>query len=217
MVLVGTGDGKKGVVGAAFTWAGSQNKELPCTMIEGDPLWLVDNEAAAELPADAPRAGEGAKDRCERRARRLEHVAAHVPADEQAWFNEWRERLECWWVATPYQAGLSTCMSAFSLALAQRFQGALGGSRAAQPGDVAPAEAGCEWVEKGEALQLPDFPELGNFDFTVFPHSHAPPSLLELLRHSHAPPSLLESVRITLHGRLLEICASRFPWDALGC
>ena len=181
VVLVGTGEGKKGVVGAAFTWAGA-HKELPCTLIEGDPLWLVDSAAAEELPAELKRGGE--EEHCERRARRLQ--PAQTVADESAWFSEWRERLECWWIATPYQAGLQACMGALSLAVARSFQAALGGSRAAQPGDVAAAESGCEWVQKPQTLQLPDFPDLGNFEFTVPPVPRLVPSWEHL--HSLVAP-----------------------------
>lgn len=51
VVLVGTGDGKAGVVGTAFT----PGTELPCTMIAGSPLWLIDAPAASTLPATVPR------------------------------------------------------------------------------------------------------------------------------------------------------------------
>ena len=63
-------------------------------------------------------------DECERR-RSLAAIA-----DEASWSREWIDRLDCWWVATPFQAGLSACMGAFTLHLANRFDTAFRASQA---------------------------------------------------------------------------------------
>ena len=87
------------------------------------------------------------------------------------WQEQWRERIEEWWLMTPYQQQLGACMGALSLHLGSRWsailtalQRSLGANAIAAPPPVAAAaESGCEWVAeaaKQGTLQLPDFPEL---------------------------------------------------------
>ena len=77
---------------------------------------------------------------CERR-RRLTHEAgvaqgssaAHdgrrvlacpsgVCESEQAWWEEWAQRLDCWWIGTPHKASMHACFGALGLHLARRFE-----------------------------------------------------------------------------------------------
>jgi|TARA_B100000513_G_C11877706_1_gene178143 hypothetical protein len=96
--------------------------------------------------------------------------AAHAEAGavSEKWWSEWNERLDDWWIATPYRQGLQACMGALSLHLANRLDTLFRSWRAlhfwkpdtaSQP----PRDLGenCEWVgESGaERLDLPDFPD----------------------------------------------------------
>lgn len=104
-------------------------------------------------------------------------------AGDDAWQDEWRARLECWWLGLPLptQTQLRGCMGALSLHLGSRADAAW---RAAQrslapfaptplkpmtplttPTSAAPvaapvaaavAEVGCEWL--GERIELPHLP-----------------------------------------------------------
>ena len=173
VVLVGTGEGKADVVGSAFT----PGTELPCTMIEGSPLWLIDAPAAAKLPEEV----------CAIRnqRRRLGEADAGclggACASEQEWWDEWGERMECWWMETPWRTALQACVGALSVHLAQRFEQFMslrGGARQPLGQSAQQAEQGCEWVSEGERLQLPQFPSFGEqgFDFSLPPIPRLMPS-----------------------------------------
>lgn len=121
---------------------------------------------------------------CPNRRRRLQW--ASPPTSEAAFYEQWQGRLECWWVATPYRNGLGACFGALGLHLAHRLERAL---QVLHPGFRAPPEAfqgaraehACEWLEQSE-LQLPQFPSLGRFEFTLPPI----PRLLPSLKHLQA-------------------------------
>ena len=42
-----------------------------------------------------------------------------------AWFERWQDRLEEWWLLTPFQDEMSSCIGALGLHLASRFEAAL--------------------------------------------------------------------------------------------
>lgn len=98
-----------------------------------------------------------------------------APRSEQAWWDEWGKRIECWWIATPHRAGLQACFGALSLVLTSHFEQFVRhrGNHGVQP----QVEHDCEWLEEGRALQLPDFPALGDsFDFVMPPVPRLLPS-----------------------------------------
>lgn len=83
------------------------------------------------------------------------------------WLEAWRERMQLWWVATPYKKALESCMGAFGIHLAERFDmatrlkqtfGVASAPPAAQQQRPVDSEQ-CEWLKSAE-LQLPDFPEV---------------------------------------------------------
>lgn len=102
-------------------------------------------------------------------------LEAGVASDADAWFAEWRERLECWWVGlpSPARSELASCLGALGLHVGSRFdswraaQFALKNGASTAP--EASVEPGCEWlVEPAPAkaeelrrlqLNLPPFPE----------------------------------------------------------
>lgn len=109
--------------------------------------------------------------------------------NERTWHEAWRERLWCWWLALPgaVQADVSRCFGALGLYLGSRFERLLNRPTAM----VASAAPGCEWVAaEPERLRLPDFPELGSFDFTLPPVPLLLPPLEELRLYGHAPARL---------------------------
>lgn len=120
--------------------------------------------------------------------RRLQSAPLEMkPPSEQAWWEEWGERIECWWIATPYRAPLQACFGALSLTLAQRFEQLIHprGSRTVQP--TPQVADGCEWIDEGRVLQLPDFPAVGDgFEFVLPPIPRLLPSWQHL--HSLVPP-----------------------------
>lgn len=91
------------------------------------------------------------------RSRRAEMTADVSSKD--AWLSEWRESIDCWWLATPHRAALQGCMGALGLHLAQRFERAVAALQGKAP-TAAATEPGCEWLEEngGAQLELPDFP-----------------------------------------------------------
>ena len=161
--------------------------------------------------ADGASAGHrgGAAAVCERRRRRLQSAAAAIesraidsrpPAAggaapacdarglcraEAAWFDEWGERLGCWWLSLPVptQGELSGCLGALGLHLGSRFDAAirlvhpsrLGGANAHA------AEPGCEWLSRSaEELNLPEFPSRADFEFTLPPIPRLLPDVQQL-------------------------------------
>lgn len=105
-------------------------------------------------------------------ARRL--AAPPLSEREESWFSEWRERLECWWMAlpAPTQSELGTCIGALGVHLGSRFddfraardpskQSRATSSRWADAAEGA-LTPGCEWLLEHESAQerlaLPPFP-----------------------------------------------------------
>lgn len=94
-----------------------------------------------------------------------------VCRDEQAWWDEWGQRLECWWITTPWKAAMQACYGALGVHIARRFKHFMHPRGPSLGQSEAAAEPGCEWVGQGEAqLELPDFPSLGGgLDFSLPP------------------------------------------------
>jgi len=123
--------------------------------------------------------------------RRLQAMGGAVPPqveppqDEHAWQDEWRQRLGCWWLglSAPIQTDLVHCLGALSLHLTSRMNRLLGRTPTQAAGGGAGAEPGCEWVT--EELQLPDFPSLNGFEFSVPPIPRLLPSWQQLQLHSY--------------------------------
>lgn len=106
--------------------------------------------------------------------KRLAHSKAlqtDAAAVSEHWWSEWNEKLDGWWLATPYRDGLQACMGALGIHLADRlhflyrswralhFWKADAGSASAPPAAKALGE-NCEWIgETGAQLDLPDFPD----------------------------------------------------------
>ena len=101
---------------------------------------------------------------------------------EESWHEIWRERIECWWVTlpSPSQAQLAGCMGAVALHLGGRFDAMMRGRiypRAAVGAlgvGGGAAEGECESTAEG--LSLPQFPEVGRFEFRVPPVPRLLPS-----------------------------------------
>ena len=123
------------------------------------------------------------------------------------WWEEWRERLDHWWLLTPDASALHTCLDALALTLASRLerwwrvQGALGGTSAPRLSgrEHLREREGCEWIARKEAeLGLPDFPEVS--DHPNNPHLH---ETLNELRISPLPiPRLLPQWEDSVQSRL---------------
>lgn len=100
---------------------------------------------------------------------------AEVATSEQAWYREWIRRFECYWLAlpNPTQMRLGSCLGALGLHLGSRLDGVLG-----RPVTLTGhSEQGCEWIkDSAPQLQLPAFPELGSFEFTLPPIPRLLPS-----------------------------------------
>ena len=114
--------------------------------------------------------------------------AEHLPPpDEEAWHDEWRQRIGCWWLALPgpTQAELGSCLGALSLHLGSRLESLL----QRHTPRAASAEPSCKWIEDApEMLQLPDFPDLGSFEFTVPPIPRLLPEWNQLQIHGSGTP-----------------------------
>lgn len=100
---------------------------------------------------------QGTAGTCGKRRRQLQYAVATT---EASWQEEWGERIECWWSATPYAAGMQACVGALGLTLASRFEAMMG-----RPAPTAQAagESNCAWVDefaKNGNLNLPQFPEV---------------------------------------------------------
>ena len=122
-----------------------------------------------------------------------------------AWEAEWRERLDCWWLALPgpTRSSLGHCLGALSLHLASRLDGAWraargaargGGGGAANGPPLAAAGAGggsCEWVADTERLQLPQFPQfpqMSHFELPPLPKLLPPAWQSDMLRLQSSAP-----------------------------
>lgn len=145
------------------------------------PQWAK-RQAAAEAKRQA--AAEAARtDRCTERRRRRLLGRSLAASSEEAWWDEWHESLACWWVYTPWRAGLQACYGALGVTLAQHFDrfARLRGARAPVGEPRGSAEAGCEWLQDAEQLELPDFPDIGeSFDFSLPPIPRLLPPLEQL-------------------------------------
>lgn len=130
--------------------------------------------------------------------------SAPYPAVEQAWYQDWGQRLECWWVAYPHQSALQACVGALSLRLALRFEAAMRLAGKAPPqGNRAVPEQSCDWV-RDEQLQLPEFPSLDGFQFTLPPIPRLLPSweLLQTADFLQSQNDLLSLERSVGHEKL---------------
>jgi len=95
----------------------------------------------------------------------IPRARAPAAADEEAWYELWRRRLECWWMGVPFRSALAPCLGALGLHLSARLDQAVRGADAQRAPQL---ESGCEWIE--ESVQLPDFPALPqNVDFSLPP------------------------------------------------
>lgn len=94
--------------------------------------------------------------------------ASLSPEDEalNTWLGEWQRLIQSWWLVTPFQDGLRSCMGTFSLLLSSK----LHHFSASWFGVIAPPpppplrlvqDEACEWVGSSEfELKLPPFPDL---------------------------------------------------------
>ena len=143
------------------------------------------------------------EDKCEsRRARSrrlLPHTSPAVPQSELGWHEEWQERLQCWWGALPgpTQNGLGACLGSLSILLGSRLEQALGrlGRTPTQSSARPAAEAGCEWLDNAaETLEMPEFPDLDAFRFSLPPIPRLLPSIQQLELLSQVQLQLAEAV-----------------------
>ena len=162
--------------------------------------------------ADHAAAGDAAADECRRRARRdrRRRTSMATAADvEEAWHDEWRERLMCWWLAErAHTEGLGACVGALSMHLAQRFEalraavgrgGGGGGGGRGGGGATEAAAPMCDGLGT-EPVRLPAFPEwpqLENFEFSL-------PPIPRSVSHSHVLP-IRRTPRSSLHSLLFFI------------
>lgn len=96
------------------------------------------------------------------------HSSQAAAPSESAWFDEWGDRISCWFAqsSASTQEALRGCTATLTERLRARFDATVGVPR----GIPAAAERGCAWV--GE-LSLPQFPAVtGAFEFET------PPQLL---------------------------------------
>ena len=111
-------------------------------------------------------------------------AVAGLATSEEAWFAEWRRQLSCWMLSlpSPSQEQLGSCIGALSLHLGGRLERMLGRSASAAAVETRSAEPGCEWLERAEEqLQLPELPQLGDFEFSLPPIPRLVPSADQLL------------------------------------
>lgn len=127
---------------------------------------------------------------------------AHVRELErlESWMARFKTKLNGWWLATPFQDGLKSCLGALSLLLSSRlaqaygrFQALLGIRAVAAPPPPRPvgaADERCEWVtERADELQLPTFPSFDSFNSIELPQQLPPlPRILPQI------PAVLQSV-----------------------
>lgn len=77
------------------------------------------------------------------------------------WFDEWRQRLDEWWIAAPHTDKFGPCLGALVLHIASRLEAML--RTLGANGGLPPQHVGseCDWVaEEAEKMHLPDFPQL---------------------------------------------------------
>lgn len=113
-------------------------------------------EHAKRMRAHQEQFGSQAR-QCDRR-RALSSAATGT---QEVWLSDWRELLECWWIALPVptQTQLGSCMGALGISLASSLDASwrvANGARSFETPQPEPLTSGCEWV--GERLQLPEFP-----------------------------------------------------------
>lgn len=121
----------------------------------------------------------------ERGARKLA-----LALSEEAWFSTWRRDFGCWWGALPgsTQRDIGHCFGALSLHLGAQLERILRRPLYPKGGMAMDAESGCEWIEDmSEELQLPNFPSLGGFEFTLPPIPRLLPLWEQLQIHSSNP------------------------------
>ena len=130
------------------------------------------------------------------------------------WMSRFKKKLGRWWLVTPFQDALRSCLRALSLLIASRLKQAYSGfhaplrTRAIATSplsqQVGTAKEGCEWVvQRAEELKLPDFPP---FDSV---HSiQLPPKLPPLPRVLPLIPVTLQSAVTDASSRL-----AKPPWQ----
>lgn len=120
--------------------------------------------------------------------------------NEEGWYEAWYGSFECWYLALPagVKTSISGCAGALALTLGSRLDAAWRAAQMKLGRGTAPeampasdghaAEPGCEWVRESttELRNLPDFPELGRFDFTLPPIPRLVPSYEQMLSHNEA-------------------------------
>ena len=115
----------------------------------------------------------------------------------ESWLAEWHERVQRWWLATPYQEGLDACFGSLSLHLVSRLELFLkerfGRSGTGSPSLKSQAETqrpigsegDCETLLGDTKLGIPDFPQMPSQwefgDSPVFPIPRLLPRLLPRL------------------------------------
>lgn len=128
-----------------------------------------------------------------RRLERQALIVEEAPMNEDEWHREWRHRLSCWWVGLPgpTQGDLGHCLGALSLHLGARLEKMIGRPLPASPRGGAAAESGCEWLEAAtEELQMPDFPKIADFEFSLPPIPRLMPPWTQLQMHSRITPAV---------------------------
>ena len=122
--------------------------------------------------------------------------------------DEWRERLMCWWLARAHREGLSACVGALSMHLAERFEalraavgrgGGGGGGGRGGGGATEAAAPMCDGLGT-EPVRLPAFlewPHLERFEFSL-------PPIPRSVSHSHVLP-IRRTPRSSLHSLLFFI------------
>ena len=113
---------------------------------------------------------------------------------EQAWWDEWSDRLGCFLISTP--PAVHACLGALSLVLARRFeafarQQALAHNLAPNLGHRGTSpnvEEGCEWLQKeNSALELPEFPAFDpRLQFTLPPIPRLLPPIEDVHAYLHS-------------------------------
>lgn len=133
----------------------------------------------------------------------------------EGWITRFRKKIRRWWLATPFQNGLKSCLKVFSLLIASRLKQAYTGFQTL-PGVTTVAESlpsekvgaikeGCEWVaQSADELQLPKFPPYDSIS-TLQLHRQLPSLLFVLPRI----PAMLQSMVTNASSRL-----AKQPWQA---
>lgn len=168
--------------------------------------------------ASTPKGGEG-----EQQFVRSVTVFAYAaemescPAELSSWFDDWHEKVNAWWLATPWQSQLDACTGALGLHLLSRFDLALrawrGATASAAPPPAPVGEAGCDFVFDGQkggasdSLHLPEFPKFPDAFQGVPPVIPIPrllpnvePGLLSRQHHQQQQQSWVSTSAVSVAG-----------------